>query len=160
MNITKEKAHALPYAKHYFDAAISIDSFTYYGTSDTYLQYFASFMKARCADRCGQPGTDPGFQNGVPDYLTEPDENGNAFRDPKECWSFHTSQWWREHWQHTGLVDIGHDADMVRLGSLAQVRGSVPCTCGNGCAGQVVRMSLEFSFLGAGHACERDDRRS
>ena len=42
----------------------------------------------------------------------EKDERGNSFWDPTEFWSFHTAHWWRNHWEHTGIVDIEHAAAM------------------------------------------------
>jgi SAM-dependent methyltransferase len=38
-------AHSLPFAKDFFDAAIAIDSYLYYGTDDRYLSYLAQFIK-------------------------------------------------------------------------------------------------------------------
>lgn len=102
------EAHALPYARGYFDAAISIDSFTYYGTSDTYLRYFASFLKPGAQIGISNPGLTKDFDCGLPAYLTDKDENGSAFWDPTECWSFHTTDWWRNHWEHTDIVNIEH----------------------------------------------------
>src|SRR5262249_40859587 len=38
-------AGSLPFAAEFFDAIVSIDSFMYYGTDDTYLHYLARFVK-------------------------------------------------------------------------------------------------------------------
>ena len=111
----RAEAHALPYARGYFDAAISVDSFTYYGTSDTYLRYFASFLKPDAQIGISNPGLIKEFESGVPSYLTDKDENGDIFWDPTECWSFHTTDWWRNHWEHTGIVSIEH-AGMMQDG--------------------------------------------
>jgi len=58
------------------------------------------------------PGLMKDFEGDPPAYLTKKDEQGNSFWDPKECWSFHTAEWWRNHWEHTGIVDIDHAAAM------------------------------------------------
>ncbi len=39
-------ARSLPFAAGFFDAVVSIDSFSYYGTDDLYLSYLARFVKA------------------------------------------------------------------------------------------------------------------
>src|SRR5436853_6962163 len=39
-------ARSLPFADDFFDVILSIDSFPYYGTDDTYLNYLARFVKA------------------------------------------------------------------------------------------------------------------
>ena len=38
------KAHALPYAAGFFDAAVSVDAYHYFGTSDTYLATYARLV--------------------------------------------------------------------------------------------------------------------
>ncbi len=58
------------------------------------------------------PGLIRDFEGDPPSYLTEEDESGASFWNPRECWSFHTAEWWRNHWQHTGIVDIEHAAAM------------------------------------------------
>ena len=39
------EAHALPYSEGFFDAAVSLDSYQYYGTDDLYMSYFHKFVK-------------------------------------------------------------------------------------------------------------------
>ena len=45
-------ARSLPFGAEFFDAAISIDSFPYYGTDDLYLNYLARFVKPRDFSHC------------------------------------------------------------------------------------------------------------
>jgi SAM-dependent methyltransferase len=93
------EAHALPYAKEFFDAIVCIDSYQYYGTDDLYLAYFSKLVK-------------PGGQIGivVPGWTTD-------FKGKKPFWSeeryplhefacFHTAAWWKEHLGQTGLVEV------------------------------------------------------
>ena len=108
----RAEAHSLLYERGFFDAAISIDSFHYYGTSDTYLGYFTIFLKPGAQIGITNPGLVKDFEGELPSYLTEKDERGYSFWDPKEFWSFHTAHWWRNHWEHTGIVDIEHAAAM------------------------------------------------
>jgi cyclopropane fatty-acyl-phospholipid synthase-like methyltransferase len=93
-------ARDLPFAKQYFDAAIAIDSFMYFGTDDRYLAYLMQFIK-------------PGGHIGVVDIaftreLTDI-QDAPAFLRPQfaKHWSYvHTLDWWERHWKKTGLVDI------------------------------------------------------
>lgn len=93
-------AHSLPFAKNFFDAVVAIDSYLYFGTDERYLPYIAQFIK---------PGgfigvLDIGFRREIrsieeaPEYLRPQYE--------KYWSSIHTVQWWKQHWQKTGLVDI------------------------------------------------------
>jgi len=83
------EAHALPYAEGFFDAAVSFNSYHYYGTADTYFpQIFCKLVK-------------PGGQFGVViDGHIEEDEHDDGAD------GFHSGKWWRRHWEKTELVDI------------------------------------------------------
>jgi SAM-dependent methyltransferase len=90
-------AHTLPFAEEYFDAIFCTDAFIYFGTDDLYLEYLCSFLKPG-----GQLGiTMPGFMKeldgSLPDHLL-------PFW-AQECWTWHTVDWWRWHWERTGLVE-------------------------------------------------------
>jgi cyclopropane fatty-acyl-phospholipid synthase-like methyltransferase len=83
------EAHALPYAEGFFDAAVSLNSYHYYGTADTYFpQTYSKLVK-------------PGGQFGVviDGYIKEDENDGGAE-------GFHSGAWWRRHWEKTGLVEI------------------------------------------------------
>ena len=89
-------ARSLPFPEGYFDAIICTDSYIYFGTDDLYLDYLHQFVKPG-----GQIGiTVPGFMrelNGkLPEHLL-------PFW-AQECWTWHTVDWWRWHWERTGLV--------------------------------------------------------
>jgi cyclopropane fatty-acyl-phospholipid synthase-like methyltransferase len=93
-------AHSLPFAKHFFDAVVAIDSYLYFGTDERYLSYIVQFIKPG-----GYIGVvDIGFRREIrsieeaPEYLRAQYE---------KFWSsIHTDEWWRQHWQKTGLVDV------------------------------------------------------
>ena len=100
------EAHDLPYADGFFDAILSLDSYHYFGTDDCYLRHFVRFLRPGGELGIVVPGLMRPFENGVPSYLTKPTPTGGRFWDPAECWSFHTADWWREHWAKTDLVEI------------------------------------------------------
>jgi len=100
------EAHSLPYADEFFDAIVSLDAYHYFGTDDLYLRYFARFLKPGGQLGIVVPGLMQEFDGEVPDHLSRPLSDGSRFWDPTECFSFHTGDWWRRHWQQTGLVDV------------------------------------------------------
>jgi len=93
------EAHALPYAQGFFDAAISIDSYYYYGTGDSYFpDVFSKLVRPGGQFGIVCPGLAREFEKGYPETL-------------KELWSpemftFHSGAWWRHLWEKTGLVEI------------------------------------------------------
>ena len=74
---------------------LSLDSFFYYGTDEFYLEYFVKFVRPG-----GQIGTvDPGLLQELPGETPE------HLRDwPFTGW--HTPEWWRGHWERTGIVEV------------------------------------------------------
>lgn len=101
----RAEAHALPYAEGFFDDIVSIDSYHYYGTSDTYLAYFSKFLRPGGRIGIVVPGLVREFRE-VPAALSRPHGKSPAFWDPRECGSFHTAAWWKRHWATTGLVEV------------------------------------------------------
>ncbi len=101
------EAHALPYADEFFDAIVSLDSYQYYGTDDTYLGYFYRFLKPGGQLGIVVPALMREFPGDrVPAYLTKLSPRGTRFWCSPECWCFHTRAWWRRAWRRTELVDI------------------------------------------------------
>lgn len=97
------EAHNLPFADGFFDAAVSLDAYHYFGTADLYMGYYSKFVR-------------PGGQIGivVPGLVHEIDEVPTHLA-PYWVWdfcSFHGPQWWRRHWEKTGLVSV-ESADMI-----------------------------------------------
>ena len=97
------EARALPYPDGFFDAAVSIDSYHYFGTDDLYLgKHFARLVR-----QGGQVGiVVPGLAREIegdeaPEHLRR-----HGFWDPTECFSFHTGEWWRRLWQRSGCVAV------------------------------------------------------
>ena len=101
------EAHAIPFAEQSFDAIVSFDAYHYFGTDDLYLGYISRFLK-------------PGGRLGIasPCALQElselPPTGLAAFWEWDFC-SFHSPEWWRRHWQKTGLMDV-ETADALKDG--------------------------------------------
>ena len=93
------EAHALPYAENYFDVAISIDSYHYFGTDEIYFpNIYSKLVKQGGQFGIVSPGLTREFSNGLPEAM-KPHWDDNMY-------AFHSSKWWREMWQKTGIVDI------------------------------------------------------
>lgn len=93
------EAHTLPYADNFFDAAISVNSYQFFGTADTYFNdYFGKLVKQGGQIGFALPGIYKEFDDIVPDYLKE------------HWWSdfyyFHSFDWWKRHFKRCGTVDI------------------------------------------------------
>jgi cyclopropane fatty-acyl-phospholipid synthase-like methyltransferase len=101
------EAHALPYAHGFFDAAVSLDAYHYFGTNDLYLGYYKRFVREGGQIGIVVPGLRQEFTGGLPPHL--------AAYWGADFWSFHSPDWWRQHWERTGPVRIEH-ADMVPAG--------------------------------------------
>ncbi len=93
-------ARELPFADGYFDAAVAIDSYLYFGTDDRFLPYLAGFVRPG-----GHIGiADVGFTREIASADDAPAFLRATFG---EHWSFvHSVDWWRNAWERTGLVDI------------------------------------------------------
>jgi SAM-dependent methyltransferase len=93
------EAHALPYAEEFFDVVLSIDSYHYYGTDESYLPgVFAKLVKPGGQLGIVVPGLTKEFEKGYPETM-------------KALWvgemfTFHSGAWWRHLWEKTGLVNI------------------------------------------------------
>ncbi len=108
----RAEARDLPYAAGFFDAIVSVDSYAYYGTDDLYLSYFTRFVKPGGQIGVLMPGVTQDFDDGVPEHLTTPQANGNVFWDLIECTCFHTTEWWRQHFEKSQVVDVEYARDL------------------------------------------------
>lgn len=91
-------ARSLPFATEFFDAVVSIDSFPYYGTDDLYLNYIARFLKPGGALGIAGAGLIQEITGAVPAHL-------QAWWEPG-LWCLHSPEWWRRHWDKTGIVAV------------------------------------------------------
>jgi len=91
-------ARSLPFAGDFFDAIVCIDAFPYFGTDDLYLNYLAHFVAPGGSVGIAGSGLVREIEGSVPDHL-------QAFWT-QDLWGLHSSAWWRQHWQRTGIVDV------------------------------------------------------
>ena len=94
------EAHTLPFAFEYFDAIFSMDAYQYFGTSDLYLNYLLKFLRPGGVVTIGGPAL---VNESCPSIPSPIDQWYQA--DPDLC-SIHSADWWRNHWEKTGLVEI------------------------------------------------------
>jgi cyclopropane fatty-acyl-phospholipid synthase-like methyltransferase len=95
------EAHALPYAEEFFDVAISIDSYHYYGA----CEYYFPGIYSKLVKQGGQfgivvPGYTREFEKGYRESLKK-----IAF-PAQDMFTFHSNKWWRTFWEKTGIVNI------------------------------------------------------
>ena len=88
----------LPFAREFFDAIVCIDSYSYYGTDDLYLNYLARFLKPAGQIGIAGAGLTREIEGSIPEHLSR-------WWTP-ELWSLHSAAWWRRHWERTGIVEI------------------------------------------------------
>jgi SAM-dependent methyltransferase len=91
------EAHSLPFAEGFFDALVSLDAYHYFGTDDLYLGYYARFAKPGGQIGIVVPGVQREFSDGLPEHLVPYWQ--------WDFWSFHSPEWWRDHWTRAGLVE-------------------------------------------------------
>ena len=91
-------ARALPFAADFFDAVVCVDAYPYFGTDDLYLNYLAHFVKPDGPLAVAGVGLVQDVGDSVPDHLRA--------MWTQDFWIFHAVDWWRRHWQRTGIVDI------------------------------------------------------
>lgn len=93
------EARALPYAEGFFDAIVGINSLQFFGTDDSYFQdHLAKLVKSRCQIGIIVPGLYHEFDGEIPDYI-------RPYWNP-EFNSWHSPDWWRRHWDQTGLAVV------------------------------------------------------
>lgn len=97
------EAHALPFARGFFDAVVSIDAYTYFGTDALYLDYLCGFVRPGGLLGIVVPGLVQSIHE-PPAHLTAAQNNGKPFWQD-ECWCFQTRDWWLQHWSRTSKVE-------------------------------------------------------
>ena len=101
----KAEVRAMPFANNFFDAAISIDAYHYFGTDECFLsEHYAKLVKKSGQFGIVNPGLTREFKNGLPEKMMphwEPD-----------MYSWHSARWWEKLWQKTGLVDVTYASEI------------------------------------------------
>lgn len=96
------EAHQLPFGHGFFDVVVALDSYHYFGTDDCYIGYITRFLKP-----------DGRLAIVVPGGERELEDAPELWKVINwDMWSFHRPDWWRAHWQRSGLVEVEH-ADLV-----------------------------------------------
>jgi SAM-dependent methyltransferase len=133
--ITAE-AHALPFARGYFDAIVSVDSYHYFGTDVRYLSYLAQFVKPGGVIGVMVPGNDidPDDQ---PDAQVENAPFGADYS------TFRSAGWWARHFRRTGGVEVTH-AEMLPGGRELWLRHA---RAGAAWAGVPVEQTMDAPLL-------------
>jgi SAM-dependent methyltransferase len=100
-------ARSLPFAAEFFDAIVALDSYYYFGTDDLYLNYLVQFVKPGGALGVAGAGLMQEMPAPVPAHLAD--------FWTQDLWALHSVDWWRRHWERTGLVDV-HAAEAMSDG--------------------------------------------
>jgi ubiquinone/menaquinone biosynthesis C-methylase UbiE len=101
----RAEAHALPFAREFFDAAVSMDAYQYFGTDELYLSYLSCFVRERGKIGVVVPALMQPVDGEIPRHLTEKQSNGHPFWED-ECICFRTADWWRGLWERSNRVDV------------------------------------------------------
>lgn len=88
----------MPFAAEFFDAIVCVDSYPYFGTDDLYLNTLARLVKPGAQLGVVGAGLVREFEGSLPEHLRE-------WWTP-DLWGLHSADWWRRHWERTGIVDI------------------------------------------------------
>jgi len=91
-------ARSLPFADEFFDAILCIDAFYYFGTDDLYLNYLARFVKPEGAVGIAGAGLMQETDGPPPEHL-------RAWWT-QDLWCLHSVDWWRRHWERTGIISV------------------------------------------------------
>lgn len=91
-------ARSLPFAPDFFDAIVCVDSICYFGTDDLYLNYLARFVKPGGQLGIAGAGLIQEIEGSPPNHL------GDWWTH--DLWCLHSADWWRRHWERTGIMHI------------------------------------------------------
>ncbi len=96
----------MPYADGFFDSAISIDSYHYFGTDKCYLcDHYARLVKQGGQFGLVNPGLTREFEKGLPESM-KPLWETNMY-------AWHSAGWWKDLWQKSGLVDVTYAEEIL-----------------------------------------------
>ncbi len=94
------EAHKLPFAHEYFDAAICIDAFPYFGAEQDYLdKHLIPLVKKGGIIAVSIPGLKKDFSSGVPEEMLP------FWQDDM---NFYTLDWWKALWQQSESIELLH----------------------------------------------------
>lgn len=98
-------ARTMPYAKGFFDAVVSVDSFHYFGTDERYLpEYLLPLLKPGASIGIAMPGLTEEFDE-VPEAL-------KPYWSISENVTFHSLEYWKKLLSRTGTISIEQEFEM------------------------------------------------
>ena len=97
------EAHSMPFSAGFFDAAVSVDAYQYFGTDELYIDYLGRFVRPGGHIGVVVPGLTRAFDSGIPEHLTKPQANGKPFWEDA-CRSFKTAAFWSELWKRSSML--------------------------------------------------------
>ncbi|MCQ6563514.1 SAM-dependent methyltransferase [Paenibacillus mendelii] len=97
----KAEAHSMPFPDEFFDCIISIDAYHYFGTDELFLSWYLKKLVKK--------GSEIGIV--VPGVKREVSNEQDLPYKLRELWTddlytFHTAEWWGNHWSKTKTVTI------------------------------------------------------
>ena len=94
------EAHDLPFAHEFFDVAISVDAYHYFGVEEDYLtKHLAPLVKKGGQIAVAVPGLKKEFANGVPAELL-------PYWFDEMTLTLHSCDWWYNLWKTSDSVSI------------------------------------------------------
>jgi SAM-dependent methyltransferase len=100
------EAHDLPFGRGSFDAILSVDAYHYFGTGELFLPTCVELLRPGGRIGIVVPGLGAELET-LPPHLA-------PVWDPA-CWTFHSPEWWRRHWERSDLVEVER-ADLLPEG--------------------------------------------
>jgi cyclopropane fatty-acyl-phospholipid synthase-like methyltransferase len=94
----RSDARSLPVAHEFFDAAVSIGAYQYFGTEDFYLRKLVQYLRPGARLAIALPG--------VRQELDAPPAYFGAYWVRYAYDALHTPEWWRHFWERSQLVDV------------------------------------------------------
>jgi cyclopropane fatty-acyl-phospholipid synthase-like methyltransferase len=97
------EAHSMPYANEFFDLAVSVDAYHYFGTDEYYLEnHLAPLVKASGQIAIAVPGVTADFDKNGPSEALKKFENVGVSGEFK---TFKSNAWWNKLWLRSGVVE-------------------------------------------------------
>lgn len=92
-------ARSLPFAAGFFDVIVSVDSFCYYGTDESFLGSLVKSLKPGGQLGITGSGLTQEFGDSTPPHLAE-------WWNSERPSGLHSASWWKSHWERSGAVEV------------------------------------------------------
>ena len=101
------EAHELPYADEFFDAAVSIDAYHYFGIEDDYLdKHLAPLVKKGGQVAIAVPGLKYEFGDEIPEEM-------KPFWVEEVKTTIHSLKWWSDLWSRSNAIEVRKCEEMA-----------------------------------------------